>query len=156
MHTIRPATPDDATTILDIQKRAFAEEARLCDNWEIPPLTETLDAVVAHIENQTVLTAWNGAQIVGSVRGLVSGSVCTIRGLSNEPEHQGRGIGSKLLHAIERAHPKVTHFDLLTNTTMTGNVRFYERHGYGIAELRRYTEKIELAYMSKTAIAGDA
>ena len=156
MHTIVPAGPDDATTILEIQRRAFAQEARLSDNWEIPPLTEALDAIVEHIHSQTVLTARHGAHIIGSVRGIVAGTACTVRGLSIEPAHQGRGIGSSLLHAIEIAHPHVTHFELTTNTVMAGNVRFYERHGYAITELTRYSDRITLAQMRKAAVARDA
>jgi ribosomal protein S18 acetylase RimI-like enzyme len=156
MHMIVPAAPDDATTILDIQRRAFLEEGRLSDNWEIPPLTETLSTVVEHIQNQTVLIARYGTYIIGSVRGIVAGTVCTVRALSIEPAHQGRGIGSSLLHAIEIAHPHVTHFELTTNTVMEGNVRFYERHGYQITELTRYSDKISLAQMRKAAVAREA
>ena len=156
MDTIGPAAPDDATTILDIQRRAFAQEARLSGNQEIPPLTEALDAIVEHIHRQTVLIARHGTHIIGSVRGIVAGSVCTVRGLSIEPAHQGRGIGSALLHAIEIAHPHVTHFELTTNTVMEGNIRFYERHGYEITELKRYSDSITLAQMRKAAVARDA
>lgn len=80
----------------------------------------------------------------------------TIRGLSIEPECQRRGIGSALLSAIERAHPRVTHFDLVTNSIMEGNVRFYQRHGYRITELRQYSDGTTLAHMSKAAGGGDA
>jgi ribosomal protein S18 acetylase RimI-like enzyme len=155
MHTIVPAGPDDAATILDIQRRAFAPEARLCDDWEIPPLTEPLDAVAAHIHAQTVLTARHEGRIVGSIRGVVEGTVCTIRALCIEPAHQGRGIGSSLLRALETALPHATRFELTTNTIMDGNVRFYERHGYRITELTRYSERITLAQMRKDTVAGD-
>jgi len=50
----------------------------------------------------------------------------------------------------------VTHFELTTNTVMEGNVRFYERHGYRITELTRYSDRITLAQMRKAAVAGDA
>lgn len=80
----------------------------------------------------------------------------TIRGLSIEPECQRRGIGSALLSAIERAHPRVTHFDLVTNSIMEGNFRFYQRHGYRITELRQYSDGTTLAHMSKAAGGGDA
>lgn len=156
MHTIVPATPVDAATILDIQRRAFAEEGRRCDTREIPPLTETLGDLVEHIRNQTVLMARHGAHIIGSVRGIAAGDVCTVRALSIEPAYQGRGIGSALLHAIEAAHPRAAHFELTTNTIMPGNVRFYERHGYRITELTRYSDRITLAQMTKAAVDRDA
>ena len=152
MPTILPATPADAATILAIQKRAFAEEARRCDDWEIPPLTEPVEAVVGHIETATVLTARDGTQILGSIRGLVAGEVCTIRALSIEPGHQGAGIGSALLAAIEHAHPHVARFELLTNNAMQDNVRFYQRHGYRVVELLPHSDRIVLAAMHKDGV----
>ena len=153
MPTIVPAAIDDAATILDIQRRAFAREARLCNNWDIPPITEALDAVVEHIRSQTVLTARDEDRIIGSIRGILNGTVCTIRGLTVEPDLHSRGIGSTLLHAIENAHPHVTHFELTTNNGMASNVRFYERHGYHTFELTRHSDTITLAQMRKAVVA---
>jgi ribosomal protein S18 acetylase RimI-like enzyme len=151
MITILPATTEQAPTILAIQKRAFEPEARLCDNWEIPPMTETLEAVLEHIVSATVLTAWIGPQLVGAARGILAGGVCTIRGVCIEPAHQGRRIGTMLLAAMERAHPTASRFELMTNSLMPRNVRFYERHGYRITELRPFADRIVLACMSKAA-----
>jgi ribosomal protein S18 acetylase RimI-like enzyme len=156
MRTIRRASPENAAVILAIQKRAFEEEARICGTWEIPPLTEPVEDIVEHIETATVLIARRGIQVVGSVRGLVSDEICTIRGLSIEPACQGRGIGSALLSAIEHAHPHVARFELVTNSVMESNVRFYQRHGYRITGLRHYSDRIALAHMSKATGFGHA
>ena len=156
MLMILPATSEQAPTILAIQKRAFEQEARLCDNSEIPPMTETLEAVLEHIVAATVLTAWIGPQLVGAARGILSGDVCTIRGVCVEPEHQGQRIGTALLTAIEQAHPTASRFELMTNTVMASNVRFYERLGYRITELKPFSDKIVLACMSKVATVENA
>lgn len=156
MLAILPATTEQAPAILALQKRAFEREARLCDNWQIPPMTETLETVLEHIVSATVLTAWIGPQLVGAARGILSGDVCAIRGVCIEPAHQGQRIGTTLLAAIEQAHPTASRFELTTNTTMAGNVRFYERHGYRITELKPFSDKIILACMSKAAaVEGD-
>jgi ribosomal protein S18 acetylase RimI-like enzyme len=149
MPTIRRAGTTEAEAILAIQKRAFAQEARLSQDMTIPPLTETLDAVLAHIEGQTVLVACDAAQIIGSVRGIVAGTVCTIRALSLEPACRGRGVGAALLQSLESAHPDVTRFELLTNALMQGNVRFYQRHGYTVDGLKPHSTTITLVAMSK-------
>jgi len=149
MHTIVTAVAADAAIIHAIQMRAFAEEGRLSDNLQIPPLTEDVAAIELHIRTQTVLTARDGERIIGSARGISDGSVCTIRGVSVEPSCQGRGIGASLLRAVEQAHPDVERFELTTNTLVPGNVAFYERRGYRVTELTRYTDKITLAQMSK-------
>ena len=151
MATILPAAPDDAATILEIQTRAFAEEGRLSESQDIPPLTETLAAVIDHIRSHRALVARQGDRIVGSVRGIVVGSVCTIRGLSVEPEHQGHGIGAALLRALEASLPAVSRFELTTSTIVEGNVRFYERYGYRTTELTRFSERVTLAQMRKAA-----
>jgi GNAT superfamily N-acetyltransferase len=153
MLSIVPAVPEDAPVIHEIQMRAFAEEGRLSENLQIPPLTETVAAIDLHIRTQTVLTARDGHRIVGSARGIVDGDVCTIRGVSVEPSHQGKGIGGILLRAVEEANLDAERFELTTNTLVPGNVAFYERRGYKVVELTRYTDKIVLAQMSKPASA---
>ena len=153
MYPIQPAVPADAAIIHAIQMRAFAEEGRLSETLQIPPLTEEVAAIDLHIRTQTVLTVRDDERIIGSARGLVDGSVCTIRGVSVEPSYQGRGIGASLLGAIEQVHPDVERFELTTNTLVPGNVAFYERRGYEVFELTKYGDKIVLAQMRKIASA---
>jgi ribosomal protein S18 acetylase RimI-like enzyme len=154
MHTIRRAILEDAPTMFDLQRRAFAEEGRRSGTQNIPPLTELLDAVIEHIHKQTALVAWDHGKIIGTIRGIVKGRVCTVRALAVEPANQGRGIGSALLNALEHALPDVEQFDLTTNTVMEGNVPFYERHGYRVTELTRHSDLVTLAQMTKVVARG--
>jgi len=153
MHTIKQATLADAQTMLDIQRRAFTEEGRrvgkLEDGQDIPPLAEPLDSIIEHIRAQTALVAMNGERIVGAIRGVVAERVCVIRALVVDVDHQGRGIGSSLLEALEREVPAVDRFNLTTNMIMEGNVPFYERHGYRVYEVTRHSAKLTLAQMTK-------
>jgi len=72
MLTIESASLEDAPTMLDIQRRAFAEEGRrvgsLEDGQQIPPLAESLESIIEHIQTQTALVARDDERIVGAVR----------------------------------------------------------------------------------------
>ena len=153
---IRPAVPEDAVVVHAIQMRAFAEEGRLSENASIPPLTETVAEIELLIRTQTVLVAVEGQRIVGSARGIRTGSTCTIRGVLVEPTHHGRGIGASLLRAVEDLHSDAERFELTTNTLVPGNVRFYERRGYAVYELTEFTGKIVLAHMRKVVTRAGA
>jgi tRNA (guanine37-N1)-methyltransferase len=155
MYSITRAIPEDAPVMLDLQRRAFAEEGRRSGTQDIPPLTESLDAVTDHIRSQTALVARDEGKIIGMIRGIVNGRICTVRALAVDAAYRGQGLGSALLNALERTLPQVARFDLTTNTVMEGNVPFYERHGYRTIELTRHSEVVILAQMTK-AVDGDA
>ena len=149
--TIVPAHLDDAPAILAMQKLAFEPEARACQVWEIPPLQETVEGIREHIRGATVLKAMDGDRMLGSIRGVVTAGTCLIRVLMVAPEAQGRGVGARLLKAIEDAHPQVERFELTTNMIMVGNVRFYLSHGYEVVEQLQRGPTIRLAFMRKIA-----
>ena len=54
---IEPAAVADAAEILDLQKRAFAIEAELYQNQNIPPLTQTLEQIRAEFNDHLFLKA---------------------------------------------------------------------------------------------------
>jgi GNAT superfamily N-acetyltransferase len=151
--TIAPADLADAPAILAMQKLAFEPEARACQVWEIPPLQETVEGIREHIRMATVLKATDGDRLLGSIRGIVTGDMCLIRVLVVAPEAQGRGLGARLLKAIEHAHPQVERFELTTNMIMVGNVRFYLSQGYEVVEQVQHAPTIRLAFMRKIARA---
>ena len=151
--TIVPATLADAPALLALQKVAFEPEARACQTWEIPPLLETVDGLSEHIRMATVLKAVDGDRLLGAIRGIVTGGSCLIRVLVVAPEARGQGLGTRLLRAIEDAHPQVERFELTTNMIMIGNVRFYLRHGYEVVEQVQHAPTVRLAFMRKIAQA---
>jgi GNAT superfamily N-acetyltransferase len=147
--TIVPARVEDAPALLALQRLAFEPEARACQSREIPPLMETAADIESHIRAATVLKAMDGDRLVGAIRGIVAGDACLVRVLVVSPDQQGRGLGARLLAAIERAHPDVARFELTTNMIMVGNVRFYLRHGYEVVEQVQHSPTIRLAFMRK-------
>jgi ribosomal protein S18 acetylase RimI-like enzyme len=155
MYTIAQAQAEvaHAQLLLALQKRAYASEARLYNDWQIPPLTQELPSLVSEIENQTVLVALEGTDIIGSVRASSAQGVCSIGRLVVEPAHQGRGLGTALLAAIEAAHPQATRFELFTGSQSASNIRLYERHGYRITHRKQLSPQVTLVFMAKPARA---
>lgn len=155
MLTIHRASETDAEAMHRLQMRAFAEEGRRCGTLEIPPLQERPESILEHIRNQIALVAREEGTVVGCVRGLLEGRVCTVRALVVEPARHGQGIGSALLNALEGELGDVQRIDLTTNTIMEGNVAFYERHGYRVYDRTEPLPGIKLAHLTKTT-HGDA
>jgi GNAT superfamily N-acetyltransferase len=148
---IVPARLEDAPALLAMQRIAFEPEAQAGQDRAIPPLLETLDDVREHIRTATVLKAVEGDRLLGAIHGVPNGDTCVIRVLAVAPEAQGRGLGARLLRAIEDAHPQAARFELTTNMIMARNVRFYLGHGYELVEEIQHSPTIRLAFMRKIA-----
>lgn len=146
---VERATPDDATAILALQKRAYESEAGLYDDWNLPPLTQTLDSLRAGLDGLCVLKAVEGKEIVGSVRAHAANGTCHIGRLIVSPALQGRGLGTRLMRAIEGEFPGVGHFELFTGSRSEANIRLYERLGYRRSREHVLSPTITLVYLEK-------
>lgn len=149
MLTICPASLEDAPAILALQRAAYASEARLYDDWNIPPLTQSLEQLQADMRASVVFKAMVDGTLVGSVRAHEANGVVQIGRLMVEPSAQGRGIGSALLRAIEAAFPVAAQFELFTGSRSEANVRLYERHGYRITRHQALSPNVTLVFMAK-------
>ena len=125
----RPGRLEDAALILELQRLAYASEAALYDDPDIPSLRQTLPELEAELRQKTFLTAWVGTALVGSVRASLQDGTCRIERLIVHPAHQGRGLGSGLLERIERQLPAQA-YALFTGHKSERNLRLYERLGY--------------------------
>ena len=99
---IEPAYVRDAEEILELQKLAYRSEAAIYDDYAIPPLTQTLEEMRADFNGNLFLKASDEGTIIGSVRGHLNQGTCFIGRLIVHPAHQGRGLGTSLMNAIDR------------------------------------------------------
>ena len=154
MAAIQPAVIEDAAAILALQKRAYQSEAILYQDWSIPPLTETIDALIKEFPNATILKAVAGNQIIGSVRAKADGDVCAIGRLIVSPEFQGHGIGSTLLRSVEELYAGIPRFELFTGSRSESNIRLYQKAGYRITRTQPLTAAVSLVFLEKTPPQG--
>lgn len=153
MTTIFRATLEDAPAILALQHLAYESEAQLYQDWNIPPLTQTLAQLLAEFPSCTVLKASKGGVILGSVRAQIKDGMVQIGRLFVAPETQHQGIGSALLRAMEAAFPSAQQFELFTGSRSEGNIRLYARHGYSITQRKKLSPKVTLVFMAKAGAA---
>ena len=147
---IGPARPSDAGEILTVQHAAYVTEAQLYGDPHIVPLNDTLDDVRAAIDAGQTLVASEGARIVGAVRGVVDGAVCTVGRLVVAPDRRGRGIGSALLAAVEAGQAtQVERFVLFTGHRSAGNLRLYRGAGYVDTHVVAVTDTLRLVHLEK-------
>jgi GNAT superfamily N-acetyltransferase len=145
------ATVADALEILALQKLSYLSEARLYNDYSIPPLTQTVEDLVADFGRKTFLKAVEDGRIVGSVNGFRKDDCCHIGRLMVHPDFQGRGIGSLLMEAIEAAFDDVRAWELFTGELSLNNIRLYERLGYRIVREEPFPgSTFAVVFMGKT------
>ncbi len=147
------ALSEDIAEILELQKTAFISEAELYNNFNLEPLTQTFESVVAEFREYSYLKAVYKTKIIGSVRGRQTTEFCWIGRLIVHPEYQNNGIGKRLMLEIENEFPDAKQFHLFTGYKSFKNIKLYESIGYiKIEELisDEKTPGIHLVKMIKT------
>lgn len=145
------AEQKDLQEILDLQYLAYQSEAKLCNNPDIPPLTQTLKDLEAEFKKGIFLKAINEKEvIIGSIRAYSDGTTLYIGKLIVRPDTQGCGIGTKLLGEIEIVCPH-KRYELFTSTKSERNIKLYERVGYVKFQEKDIDHDLRFIYLCKTA-----
>lgn len=147
---IHKATRKDLPDILNLQKIAFEEVALLLDNYNLPPLQQTLEELNKEFEISVVLKYLSeDNKIVGSVRAFVDvDNVCHVGKLVVDPAYQNQGIGKMLLNEIEKEFPSCRKFSLFTGEITPNTRHLYENQGYHIVD-RKEADGVSMLFMEK-------
>jgi len=136
--TIRNARQVDRGAIWEIHIRAIKE---LCKSHyserELQTWTEVLKPVryEEQISKGPFFVAVAGDSIIGF--GNLNQKSCEIEALYVDPDHAGRGVGIKILQALENQALNLG-LKLLRLTSSLNAVRFYERAGYKPQKQKRW------------------
>lgn len=149
---ITKAAYDDLAEILQLQYLAYLSEAVLHNNFSIPPLRQNLTEIQDEYRKGIFLKACDAnGTIVGSVRGHSRDGTLFIGKLMVHPEHQGAGLGSSLLLAMENTQPKL-RYELFTSKASVRNLRLYQRQGYREFMEKEIAPGLTFIYLYKTPI----
>jgi ribosomal protein S18 acetylase RimI-like enzyme len=147
---IARASAADAPVLHDLQRLAYRSEAELYGDWLIPPLVEPLGATEHALAEQLVLKAVVAGRIVGAVRGrLAIDGTCHVGRLIVHPEVQGRGLGTRLMLALEAALPEARRFELFTGDGSMRNLHLYSKLGYREFRTSPLSVHVTLVWMEK-------
>jgi ribosomal protein S18 acetylase RimI-like enzyme len=149
---ITRATVEDAAEILKLQKLAFFSEAKRYDDFSIPPLMETTENICQAFNCNIVLKATVDGVIIGSVRGQLTDDSCYIGRLIVHPDFQKRGIGSRLMKAIEAEFPQVNKYTLGAGHLSEETIRLYQKLGFVIYNSEKVNDKVTIIHMEKSLV----
>lgn len=132
---LQQATIADTQSILRIQKLAFQSEAEIYNNFNIPPLVQSLDSMQADFSSFDFYKALYEGKIIGAIKvQLVDKHKLWIGRLAVDPDYQNRGAGKFMMKEIERIYEFVNIYELFTGEKSKRNIQFYKSLGYQIAE----------------------
>ncbi len=148
---IGPLGAGHAGEALTVQRAAYVTEAQHYGAPDLPPLTESLDALRADLDSGVLaLGAWLGTRLAGSVRGRPDGDRMEVARLAVAPDLQRRGIGRRLLAAIEAAAPPPVHtLWLVTGASSEASLAMYRGAGYAVVAGSTDAAGVALAVLEK-------
>ncbi|WP_067794037.1 GNAT family N-acetyltransferase [Actinomadura formosensis] len=156
---IERAVPADAGEILTVQRAAYVAEAQLYGDPFIPPLVESIEQLRKVLAGDAVvLKAVLDGRLAGAARARFSDRTCLVGRLVVAPDLQGRGIGRRLLTALEdEAAGRADACVLFTGHLSEANLRLYRRLGYTETRRERVAAHLTLVHMRKPLVpAGTA
>lgn len=146
---IEQANLGDANEILALQKLAYQSEAQIYNNFNIEPLTQTLDALKEEFRTKVFLKAVHEGKIVGSGRAWEKGGTCYIDRLVVHPDQQGKGLGTRLMDALEDRFASARRYEIFTGYRSQRNIALYERRGYRMYKIEQAAEDLAYIHMEK-------
>ncbi|MBT32203.1 MAG: GNAT family N-acetyltransferase [Thalassobius sp.] len=146
---ITSANLNDLAEILELQKNCYLDEAKIYNNYKIPPLTQSLESVRNEFEKGIILKITENERIIGSVRGYADNDTCKIGKLIVDRDFRNKGLGSKLMHEIESRFESVNRFELFTGHKSEKNLSLYHKLGYLEFKREPIDSNLELVYLEK-------
>ena len=146
---IEKADVSDAEEILLLQKTAYISEAEIYNDYNIPPLIQSLQQIIEEFSNHLFLKVQLEGKIVGSVRASVVDGVCTLFKLIVHPDYQNRGIGTGLIKKIEEIYSNCSRFEIFTGHKSERNIYLYRKLGYKVYNSKKITDELNMVYLTK-------
>lgn len=149
---ISKAVKEDLQKILTLQKICYKETETRYEDYELPPMTETVENMQRIFPETCFFKAVIENDIVGSIRAYDKDGTCYIGRVIVHPDHQNKGIGKQLMLEIEKQYPQIKRFELFTGNKDEKNLYFYNKLGYKEFKREKHPSGYFLVYMEKNIV----
>ncbi len=148
---IKIAEEQDLSKILELQKKAYQNEALIYNDFNLPPLTQTLDEIIEESRQKKIYKYEIDGNIVASVRCcVIENDILYIGRLIVDPAFQNKGIATSILKQIENLYSNtVKSYSLFTGHLSKKNLHLYKKSGYKEIKQEPLTDNCLLVYMEK-------
>lgn len=146
---ITVALKSDLPQILALQKKCYLKEAALYQDFNIPPLTQTLDSLEEDFNNQLFLKVTDGNSLVASVRGAIKEGACHIERLFVDVNYQNRGLAKQLISTMESRFMQAERYVLCSGHKSFNTLALYTKLGYAEFKREVFRNELQFVYMQK-------
>jgi len=147
---IQPALAADLPELLALQKVAYQSEAEIYGDASLPALRQSLADISSDFSHMLFLKGVVNGKIVASIRGYSDGQgTAHILRLSVLPYFRGRGLGRRLIVALEAEFPKASRYEIFTGHRSAVNIHIYTKLGYKRYKTEPFNANVEWVYMEK-------
>lgn len=135
---LRRAGPADAQAVGALTRAAYAKWVPLIGREPLPMRADPLAAIREHRVDLLV----DGTAPIGLVETRLASDHLWIENLCVDPARQRQGLGPRLLAQAEALAREagLPRLRLLTNPAFTGNVGFYQRHGFAVERVEPFLD----------------
>jgi ribosomal protein S18 acetylase RimI-like enzyme len=145
------ADKEDLKQILELQKECYQIEAELHNDYNIPPLTQSILSINEEFdEGVSFLKGLVDGQLVGSVRGQIKNNTAYVGRLMVKDEFQNNGFGQALMKKIEDDLKNCNRYELFTGHKSEKNIKLYQKLGYNEIKRQYINDNLTLVYLEKT------
>lgn len=144
---IRPAAPEDVTSIRDLTRAAYAKWVALIGREPLPMQADYDRAVREHAIDLLI----DSGALVGMIETISRPDHLWIENVAVAPDRQGRGYGRMLLaHAEKRAAESGRgEIRLMTNAAFAANLALYTRLGYTVVAAEPFRGGTAVTFMKR-------
>lgn len=147
---ILKAESRDLEEILILQKVCYRETGERYNDFDIPPLTQTLEELKDEYKSMDIIKAVADDRIIGSIRYNRNDGSCYIGRIIVHPQYQNMGVGTKLINSVYEYNNDIKRFELFTGSRDDKNLYLYKKHGFREFKSIKAGKDYSLIYLEKT------